>query len=82
MSQPTQMPNGTPDGGYCVIDNSAAPTFVTFDAGTHIGYDTTSPGAIDQGVNYKPNGTIPDFLAAATKYSFTGANAVYFKNPS
>jgi hypothetical protein len=33
------------------VDNGAAPTFPTFNSGTHIGYDTVAPGATSQSTN-------------------------------
>ena len=58
MSQPIKVSNGTPDGSYCVIDNSAAPATSVLNAGAPIGYDTTAPGAIAQGTNTFPNGSV------------------------
>lgn len=106
MSQPTQvytvsLPNQATSGGtqeisqqgYCVIDNSSAPTFPTLNAGTHIGYDTI----IDQGINSGQggnlsqgqnlpsgaNGTIPDFVNLQTFSAVLGyAKMVGFKNPA
>lgn len=47
----TQVKFATPNSDFCVIDNSAAPTFPTLSAGTSLGYDTTAPGATAQGTN-------------------------------
>jgi len=41
----------TPNNDWAAIDNSAAPTFPTFNAGTSLGYDTTAPGATSQSTN-------------------------------
>src|SRR3979490_1130506 len=51
MSQPIQIKYGLPNGDWCAIDNSAAPAFPTFNAGTHVGYDTTTPGPTAQGLS-------------------------------
>ena len=47
----TQVKFVTPNSDFCVIDNSAAPSFPTLAVGTHLGYDTTAPGASSQGLN-------------------------------
>jgi hypothetical protein len=47
----TQVKFATPNSDFCVIDNSSAPTFPSLNAGAHIGYDTTAPGATSQGSN-------------------------------
>lgn len=47
----TQMKSGLPGGEFSVIDNSAAPSFPTLAVGTHIGYDTSAPGATAQATN-------------------------------
>jgi hypothetical protein len=49
MSQ--QIKFTTPNNDWAAIDNSAAPTFPTFNAGTTLGYDTTAPGATSQSTN-------------------------------
>jgi len=41
----------TPNNDWAAIDNSAPPTFPTFNAGTNLGYDTTAPGATSQSTN-------------------------------
>jgi hypothetical protein len=51
MSQPIQTKFGLPNGDWCAIDNSAAPTFPSLTASTHQGYDTTAPGQVSQCVN-------------------------------
>jgi len=58
MSQPIKVSNGTPDGSFSVIDNSAAPAISVLNAGAPIGYDTTAPGAIAQGTNVFSNGSV------------------------
>src|SRR4030081_120882 len=59
MSQPIQIKYGLPNGDWAAIDNSAAPAFPTFNAGTHVGYDTTTPGATAQGLNtFADTGTV------------------------
>lgn len=60
MAQPAQVKTALPAGDYVVVDNSAAPAFPTLSASTHIGYDTTVPGAIAQDTNAFLNGTVPD----------------------
>jgi len=100
MAQPTQAYsiNGATGGNitqsYCVIDNSAAPTFVTYNAGAHLGYDTISSGPgdinnnagnISQGANLPSgaNGTIPDFVNTQTFSTVLGyAKMIGFKNPA
>jgi hypothetical protein len=58
-TQPLQVFAGTPNGEFSAIDNSAAPTFPSLNAGTHIGYDTTAPGANSQGTNpFGGSGTV------------------------
>src|SRR5436309_1860007 len=55
----TQVKFATPNSDFCVIDNSSAPSFPSLSAGTHIGYDTTSPGATSQGGNpFADTGTV------------------------
>lgn len=73
---------------YCVIDNVAAPSFPTLSDNTHIGYDTANVvadlgAAVAQGLNTKPNGTIPDAVNAATSIA-TGLIIVNlkYKNPA
>jgi hypothetical protein len=57
MSQ--QIKFVTPNNDWAAIDNSAAPTFPTFNAGTSLGYDTTAPGATAQGLNtFGDTGTV------------------------
>lgn len=53
MAQPVQVFTGASSGTYewVQIDNSAAPTFPTLNAGAHVGYDTSAPGAVNQGLN-------------------------------
>ena len=42
-----------------------------------------NPGAISQGSNVYPNGSVPDYLPLATTISFgTAAQPIKFKNPS
>lgn len=89
MAQPAQVFHANAGSGneYVVIDNGAAPTFVTFNAATHIGYDTIASGANSQGSNAFKNGTIPDFVNAQTSEKIAGtavptASAIGFKNPS
>jgi hypothetical protein len=56
---PTQIKFGLPNNDWAAIDNSAAPTFPTFNAGTSLGYDTTAPGATAQGLNtFGDTGTV------------------------
>lgn len=56
---PTQIKFSLPNGDFSVIDNSSAPTFPTMNANTHIGYDTTAPGATAQGTNpFADTGTV------------------------
>ena len=47
----TQVKTGLPSGEFLVLDNSVAPAFPSLNAGAHIGYDTTAPGATSQGSN-------------------------------
>ena len=47
----TQVKFTTPNSDFCVVDNSAAPSFPSLSASTHLGYDTTAPGATSQGSN-------------------------------
>jgi hypothetical protein len=49
MSQ--QIKFVTPNNDWAAIDNSAAPSPTTLNAGTLQGYDTTAPGATSQGLN-------------------------------
>ncbi len=52
MAQPTQVKFTLPNGDWCAVDNSAAPSATTnFNAGTLQGYDTTAPGATSQATN-------------------------------
>lgn len=52
MAQPTQVKFGLPNGDWCAVDNSAAPSVTTgFNAGAIQGYDTTAPGAVAQSTN-------------------------------
>ncbi len=47
MAQPAQIfTPGDPANGYVVVDDSAAPSFPTLNAGAELGYDTTTPGAV------------------------------------
>lgn len=82
----TQAFNGTPDNGYSIVDNVAAPTFPTLNAGTHIGYDTVyRVPAQRQGTNQVAgaNGTIPDFVNVQTSILNNPLSAtVLFRNPS
>ena len=47
----TQAKSGLPGGEFSVIDNGAAPSFPTLNAGTSIGYDTIATGTQSQGTN-------------------------------
>jgi hypothetical protein len=40
-----------PNNDWCAVDNSSAPTFPTINANTHLGYDSTVPGATSQASN-------------------------------
>jgi hypothetical protein len=51
VSQPQQIIFSTPSNDQIVIDNSAAPTFPSMSAGTHIGYDTPSVANVPAGAN-------------------------------
>ena len=53
MAQPAQVFTGAASGTYewSQIDNSSAPSFPSLSAGTNLGYDTTAPGSVNQGVN-------------------------------
>ena len=80
----TQIKYGTPGAEYCVVDNSAAPTFPSLNAGAHLGYDTTAPGATSQGSNAFTNGTIPGFLAsgATTVLNSSASTRLLYRNPA
>jgi hypothetical protein len=55
----TQLIVNDPNNDMLVIDNAAAPTFPTLNAGAEIGYDTTAPGTQTQGLNpYGDTGTV------------------------
>ena len=41
MAQPVQIITG-PNGEFCAVDNSPSPSFPTFSANTHIGYDNSA----------------------------------------
>ena len=74
ITQPAQVLNAfDPGGTYSVIDNSAAPAFPTLNAATGQGYDTTFPGANDQGANKFSNGNIPDYLSAGKTMTCTAS---------
>jgi hypothetical protein len=85
VSQPSQVfTPRDPANGYVVIDDSAAPTFPTLNAGTHIGYDTTIPGAVGQSQNVFKNGNIPDFVQSGKTFTTSAATAliISYKLPS
>lgn len=59
MAQPAQAKFVLPNGDWCAIDNSAAPATSVLNAGALLGYDTTSPGAVAQGLNtFGDTGTV------------------------
>lgn len=60
MAQPAQIKFSLPDNGFAVIDNSAAPTFPSLSAGTHIGYNTPSVAAVPSGANSQGSNPIAD----------------------
>lgn len=97
MAQPAQVFGTNGAAGnlttYCVVDNTAAPTFPTLNAGTHIGYDTICSevgensvgGNVSQGANLPTgvNGTIPDFVNTQTFSTVLNyAKMIGFKNPA
>lgn len=94
MAQPAQIfITGDPANGYSVIDNTAAPTFPTLNAGAEIGYDTiygpaiAYGGANDQGANAFKNGNMPDFFISGKSFTCSTAiiptpNIVSYKLPS
>lgn len=58
MAQPAQVKFTTPNNDFCVVDNAAAPTFPSPNAGALQGYDTTT-GAVAQGLNsFGDTGTV------------------------
>ncbi len=86
MAQPAQIfTPGDPANGYVVVDDSAAPSFPTLNAGAELGYDTTTPGAVGQGQNVFSNGNIPDYVQSGKSFTCTTAgvfNIVRYKLPS
>ncbi len=59
MAQAKQTIFVTPNNDWCCVDNSAAPTFPTFNANTQLGYDTTAPGTLSQATNpFGDTGTV------------------------
>jgi hypothetical protein len=80
----SQIKYGTPSADYCVVDNSAAPTYPSLSAGTSLGYDTTWPGSQTQDSNPFSNGTIPDAVNSSTvilNNSYQSTRLLY-KNPA
>ena len=77
MAQPAQIFTPVIGSGheYSVIDNGAAPTFPTLNAGAQFGYDLTVDvppfrgGAVDQSQNGFTNGNIPDFVASGKTFT-------------
>lgn len=92
MSQPIQVSaSGDPGGQYSIIDNGPCPITITANGTTSnnwspanvLGFDNMAYGAIDQGINYKPNGTIPDFVNKQTSILNNPMSAtIGFRNPS
>lgn len=80
----TQIKWGVNATEYCVIDDGTPFTFPTFNAGTHIGYDTLNNGTLTQGTNPYTNGTIPAFLAsgATTVLNSPSTTRLLFRNPA
>lgn len=78
MAQPAQVFTPLIGSGYeyVVIDNSGPPSATVSNAGSLVGYDTTSPGAISQSVNKFANGNIPDFISSGKTFTTTAAVVV------
>ena len=67
----TQVKYTTPNNDFCVIDNAAAPTFPSTNAGALQGYDTIAPpGSTAQGTN-------PFGDTGSTPLDITGNDTVY-----
>lgn len=75
MAQPTQVKFTTPSNDWCQIDNSAASTFPTLSASTHLGYDTPNVAAVPSGSNSQ--GSNPTFDTGSVLIDISGNDTVY-----
>lgn len=75
MSQPTQIVFNTPSNDMCVVDNTAAATFPTLSAGTHIGYDTPVAATVPSGANSQ--GSNPKADTGSVLLDISGNDTVY-----